>query len=130
MPNGNGFTDYYELLGVPTDAETDVIRSAFIIKAKQYHPDVGGSTELMQNYTRAYRTLMSHHSRKSYDLIHSFQTGKAEYEYREYASTSDRKSNTDYSDKEIDDFLDNIYAEYHYKYKTKQSFFTKIKNSL
>ena len=129
MPNGQNFLDYYSLLGVTPNADTNSIRTAFIDIAKQHHPDVGGSTELMQQYTGAYRTLMSQSSRKAYDLIHAFQTGTAEVQYRDIAETGSNAIN-DLSDEEIDDFLDKIYAEYHFQPESKQSLFTKIKNAL
>ncbi len=129
MPDGDDFLDYYKLLGVTTHADADSIRAAFISKAKLHHPDVGGSTELMQQFTRAYRTLASNSSRRAYDTMHAFQTGKAVFEYRDNAKTQS-PSSSELSDDEIDDFLDKIYAEYHNQPLPKRSFFTKIKNAL
>ena len=130
MPDDREFLDYYELLAVATNADSEAIRTAFIAKAKLHHPDVGGSTELMQQYTRAYRSLMSRSSRKAYDLVHAFHTGTSEVQYREYGEVAGDNTTSDLTDDEIDDFLDKIYAEYHYMTPVKQSLFSKIKNAL
>ena len=34
------FKDYYEVLGVPSGAAADVIKSAYRRLARKYHPDV------------------------------------------------------------------------------------------
>ena len=37
--------DYYEVLGVPRDADQDQIRKAYRRLARQYHPDVNKTSE-------------------------------------------------------------------------------------
>lgn len=127
MAESTGFVDYYHLLGVSTNAEPSVIRDAFIALAKKHHPDVGGSTEQMQQFSNAYRTLMSEKSRKAYDLLHDFHTGNGQVQYREYGNVAGT-SIDDLTDDEIDDFLDVLYAEYRAKPREKTSFITKLKN--
>src|SRR5947209_5057962 len=83
MRQGTGFTDYYRLLGIVPGANTIQIRQAFIRKAKQHHPDVGGSTEAMRILNEAYKTLTVPESKAAYDLLHSFHTGTKEISYRE-----------------------------------------------
>ena len=129
MPDGDGFLDYYQLLGVTTNADAETIHEAFIRNAKLHHPDVGGSTELMQQLTRAYRTLANLLSRRAYDQMHAFRTGKALFDYRDDVNKSNNAT-TNLSDEEIDDFLDKIYAEYHIQAQPKRSLFTKIKSAL
>lgn len=130
MPEETSFVDYYALLGVPTTADAASIRRVFILKAKQFHPDVGGSTESMQQYTKAYRTLVDESSRRAYDLMHSFHTGNSDTQYRHDDSPKPSSEGTDFTDDEIDAFLDQIYAEYRTKPKTKKSFIDKIKDVL
>lgn len=124
-----GFVDYYELLGVATDAESAQIRRAFLKLAAEHHPDVGGSTEDMQQYNKAYRTLMSESARKAYDLQHEFNTDGPK-QYVHSAQNEDGTAVDDLSDEEIDEFLDTIYAEYRAKPKEKKSFFSKFKQKL
>jgi curved DNA-binding protein CbpA len=130
MPDEQTFVDYYRLLGVQTNADALTIRRTFISKAKMHHPDVGGTTETMQQLSHAYRTLTNLSSRKAYDLMHAFQTGTAQVQYYHYGEITNEGSQNDLSDDEIDAFLDKIYAEYHNQPKPKQSIITKIKNAL
>lgn len=124
------FIDYYKLLGVTTNAEPAQIRTAFMRLAKQHHPDVGGSTEQMQQFTAAYRTLMSASSRRAYDLLHDFQTGTATIHYQPDGKPSAGDGLDDLSDDEIDDFLDTIYAEYRDQPKPKTTLFTKLRRMI
>lgn len=130
MPDEQSFVDYYRLLGVPVNADEATIRRTFISKAKHHHPDVGGSTESMQQFTRAYRTLMNQSSRRAYDLVHAFQTGTAEVQYHHHGKSGGDTGSKDLTDDEIDEFLDKIYAEYRSQPKQKQSLFNKLKNAL
>lgn len=130
MSESTSFVDYYKLLGVAPDAEPAGIKRAFLRLAAEHHPDVGGSTEVMQQLTAAYRTLMSEKSRKSYDLLHDFHVGHSEVKYREAGSGARAKSVNDLSDDEIDDFLDQLYQEYAYKPKPRKTLLTKLKSLL
>jgi curved DNA-binding protein CbpA len=120
------FVDYYELLGVPTNADVSQIRAAFLRLAKEHHPDVGGSTDDMQQFTRAYRTLMSESARKLYDHQHEFHSDKP----GTYAHSKPDTSTTevdDLTDDEVDEFLDTVFREYQNKSKEKKSFWAKLK---
>lgn len=58
---------YYEELGIAPDASNEEIRSAFRKKAKQHHPDRGGSAEKMAKTNIAYETLITPQRRLTYD---------------------------------------------------------------
>jgi DnaJ-class molecular chaperone len=109
--SGSGFVDYYQLLGVPTDADVKQIRMAFLKLAKEHHPDIGGSTDDMQEVTKAYRTLMHETTRKAYDLQHEFHSEKPG-KYVHSKPDAIETDVDDLSDDEIDDFLDTIYREF------------------
>jgi curved DNA-binding protein CbpA len=49
----------YSVLGVPSDADSETIRSAFRILARRYHPDSGSgsSAEKFRQIVEAYETL-------------------------------------------------------------------------
>lgn len=117
------FTDYYKLLGIAPTANTLQIRRAFIQKAKQHHPDVGGSTDAMRLLNLAYKTLTSSTAKAAYDLLHRFHTGKKEVEYGgvEFGARTSKKV-TDLSDEYVDWFIDSIYVEYSNARKPKLTF--------
>lgn len=105
------FVDYYDLLGVEPDSSLAQIRAGFLKMAKIHHPDVGGSTEKMQEFSRAYRTLADEISRKAYDMIHSFNTGNTSAAYY-HETSAPRASTNDMDDEFIDYFLDSVWAEF------------------
>ncbi|HEX7119987.1 MAG TPA: molecular chaperone DnaJ [Longimicrobiales bacterium] len=63
--------DYYEVLGIPRDADTDAIKKAYRKLALQYHPDRnGGSKEAEERFkeaTEAYEVLRDPQKRAAYD---------------------------------------------------------------
>ena len=63
--------NYYVILGVPHDADTDTIRSAFRALARRYHPDAGegASADRFREVLAAYETLSHPARRGQYDRI-------------------------------------------------------------
>lgn len=62
--------DYYEVLGVPRDAHTAEIKSAFRALARKYHPDRNkepGAEEHFKEIAEAYAVLSDPDNRKQYD---------------------------------------------------------------
>jgi molecular chaperone DnaJ len=63
-------TDYYEVLGVPRDADGEAIRRAFHALARECHPDVAldeDSTLRFRELAEAYSVLSKRESRLLYD---------------------------------------------------------------
>ncbi len=62
--------DYYEILGVPRNASTDDLKSAFRRMARQYHPDVNKSPDAEERFkeiNEAYAVLSDPDKRAAYD---------------------------------------------------------------
>ncbi|XP_056296097.1 dnaJ homolog subfamily C member 4 isoform X2 [Pseudoliparis swirei] len=86
--------NYYDLLGVKSDALSEDIKHAFFDKSKKLHPDSDPSNpalhSLFVELNEAYRVLSKDRSRKEYDfkMRHPYSGGQA------FRSTS---SNTSYT---------------------------------
>lgn len=59
--------DYYAVLGVPSTASRDEIRSAHRRQAKHHHPDTGGDPEAMVVVNTAWQVLGNDRLRHAYD---------------------------------------------------------------
>jgi curved DNA-binding protein CbpA len=66
--------DYYQILGVPEDADEETIKKAFRELAKKYHPDRGGDAEKFKKIVEAYRVLSDKKLRAEYDQRRKWQT--------------------------------------------------------
>ena len=65
-----GSGDYYEVLGVPPDADTKTIKNAFRQLARRYHPDTSTEPDAEQRFkeiAEAYGVLSDPAKRASYD---------------------------------------------------------------
>lgn len=62
--------NFYTVLGIPRDADEEMIRSAYRALARRYHPDrgSGSSTEKFRRVNKAYETLIHNARRQQYDL--------------------------------------------------------------
>ena len=59
--------DYYEILGVTRLSNASEIKAAYKRRAKETHPDAGGSASAFAQVREAYRVLSSPLDRRSYD---------------------------------------------------------------
>ncbi len=66
------YTDYYEVLSVPRDADPDTIRRAYRKLARKYHPDLnsdGDAEERFKELGEAYEVLSDADKRERYDRL-------------------------------------------------------------
>lgn len=62
--------DYYEILGIPRDADENAIKSAYRKLARQYHPDVNKAADAEERFkevNEAYEILSDSEKRQMYD---------------------------------------------------------------
>ena len=66
------YTDYYEVLGVPRDADHDTIRRAYRKLARTYHPDLNSDSDADERFKElgeAYEVLSDAEKRERYDRL-------------------------------------------------------------
>lgn len=73
--------DYYAVLGVDPMSSQAALQSAFLLRAKQWHPDRGGSHERMKLLNEAWQILSDPQRRREYDAVRG---GRADNETKEH----------------------------------------------
>ncbi len=66
------YTDYFEVLGVPRDADQDAIRRAYRKLAREYHPDLNSDSDAEERFKElgeAYEVLSDADKRERYDRL-------------------------------------------------------------
>lgn len=66
--------NYYEILQVSPNADSEIIEAAYRRLAKKHHPDVGGDPETMKLINEAYAVLRDPDERMAYDNVYFAQT--------------------------------------------------------
>jgi molecular chaperone DnaJ len=69
--------DAYAVIGVPRKATDEEILAAYKKRARELHPDHGGSPEQMAELNEAYARIKTPELRRKYDASHSFSSTMA-----------------------------------------------------
>ena len=88
--------NYYELLGVSSDASSEDIKRAYKIQMKKWHPDINKDSEavsMSMKINEAKDTLLDEVKRKEYD---DFLNHKNASTYNKYSNGKTSSSNNDY----------------------------------
>lgn len=100
----NDFINYYELLGVKNDASKEVIKNAYKLQIKKWHPDINKSSEAIE-VTKilniAKKVLLDDDKRKEYDLF------LKNYTFDSYQNMKERV----YKEENKDNKYNNTYKE-------------------
>jgi curved DNA-binding protein CbpA len=119
--------DYYEILEVHPKASQEVIRKAYMVLAKRYHPDVCSDKELankmMARINAAYHVLSDSQRRAEYDL--SFFHSSIPNDYGFTSDNGDKESATPKDDnedfeEEYDDTSDYSDSGFYNAYNTQE----------
>jgi curved DNA-binding protein len=127
------FKDYYEILGVPPDAEKKVIKQTYRDLAKKYHPDVNpGNKEAEDKFktiNEAYQVLSDTEKRKKYDELRAQyqqwqQAGghRQDFDWQNWSAPPDQGVHVQYANQEdledlfgsespYSDFFNNIFGQ-------------------
>jgi DnaJ-class molecular chaperone len=92
-------SDYYQVLGVPPDAESNKIKQAYRDLAFKYHPDRNNedpdAIEKMKQVNEAYAVLSDMNKRREYDALRQQYGSSAHTQFRQQHSEKDIFSGSD-----------------------------------
>jgi curved DNA-binding protein len=129
------FKDYYEILGVPPNADKKVIKQTYRQLARKHHPDVNpGNKEAEDKFktiNEAYQVLSDEKQRKKYDELRAQyqqwqQTGgrQQDFDWQNWSAKPDQGAHVQYATAEdledlfgtespYSDFFSNIFGQTH-----------------
>lgn len=107
--------DYYTLLGVSADADTETIKTAYREQMKIWHPDKNGhrkaqAEEMAKLLNEAYQVLNAPHSRKQYDRMRRYTSGKDYSQYVNDKAFKRKMKNLSPTLKNMIDRIQDLYA--------------------
>ena len=110
--------DYYAILGVPREAEADLIKATYLALSKIYHPDIYKgdkkyALKRMQEINEAYEILKDPKKRKAYDQKNKDTADESSFDENEF---QDEQSSYQDIIKEAWDFAKEYYPSIEIEY--------------
>ena len=92
--------DPYKVLGLDKNTPFDerILKKAYIKRARKYHPDKGGNTQMFQMISIAYTVLKKKLKDEKHDMSHN----ELRSEYRDYLDNRQEKINPNLTGQEFD----------------------------
>lgn len=122
------FKDYYQILGVPPDADAKVIKTAYRKLARKYHPDMNpdeGAEEKFKEVAEAYEVLKDAGRRAEFDELRHYRNSSGGRSGSRFEPPPGWQSNSGFSggaghfEGDFSDFFNSIFsgagAEPHYQ---------------
>ena len=110
--------DYYQILGVPKNANSEEIKKAFRRLAHQYHPDKGNGDEVkFKEVNEAYQVLGNEQKRRQYDQFGStfdqagFASGQNPFSGWDFSSGFNPQTGG-FSDIDIDEIFGDFFGSF------------------
>ncbi len=108
------YQDYYQILGVPRDAESSDIKKAYRKLARQYHPDVNPDATAEEKFKQAkeaYEVLKDPEKRKAYDRFGADWKHGQQFDARGYGGFGGGGySSGGFSGGDFSDFFESIFG--------------------
>ena len=115
--SGGGNADYYNVLGVPTDATEAQLKRAYRIKSLKAHPDKpGGSVTAFQLVATAYETLSDTEKRQLYDDGVDVKKKKKQKRHEDDSSDSDSEDEDGNKKKSLREEVERKYFPENFKF--------------
>lgn len=95
------FKDYYQILGVESDADAKAIKTAYRRLARKYHPDVSedkNAESKFKEMAEAYEVLSDPAKRAEYDQLRQYRSGSKFTPPPDWESEHRAGSDSDFSD--------------------------------
>ena len=107
------YQDYYQILGVPRDADKSDIKKAYRKLARKYHPDVNkeaNTEEKFKQVNEAYEVLKDSEKRQAYDRFGANWKHGQQFDESGYGGFQGGFSGEGFSGGDFSDFFESIFG--------------------
>lgn len=108
------YQDYYQILGVPRDADKSDIKKAYRKLARRYHPDVNSEADAEEKFkevNEAYEVLKDSEKRQAYDRFGADWKHGQQFDGGGFGGFQGGYSGGGFSGGDFSDFFESIFGE-------------------